>query len=90
MEISEKQQLLDSLLKGIVQVTFKKIDTGELRVMPCTLNETTLEANGFEVSIKMNADSDHYAVWALDKNAFRSFRLSTVTEWKSLTNWEPK
>ena len=38
MQIGEKTNLLEALNKGIVQVIFKKIDTGELRVMPCTLN----------------------------------------------------
>tara|TARA_B100001057_G_C22650889_1_gene872058 strand:- start:201 stop:473 length:273 start_codon:yes stop_codon:yes gene_type:complete len=90
MELSERKRLLEALDKGIVQVTFKKIDTGELRVMPCTLNEKVLNAHNIEVKIRMNAESDHYAVWSLDKNAFRGFRLSTVTEWESMTKWEPK
>lgn len=87
MEIGERTKLLEALNKGIVQVTFKKIDTGELRVMPCTLEETVLDAHGANIKIKMNADSDHFCVWALDKNAFRSFRLTTVTEWESMTKW---
>ena len=90
MELSERQKLLEALEKGIVQVTFKKIDTGELRVMPCTLNEKVLDAHKVWVKIRMNADSDHYAVWSLDKAAFRSFRLTTVTEWETLTHWEAK
>ena len=87
MEIGEKTKLLEALNKGIVQVTFKKIDTGELRVMPCTLDEKVLDAHGVKITIKMNADSDHFCVWSLDKNAFRSFRLTTVTEWESMTKW---
>lgn len=88
MEISERSKLLEALNEGIVQVSFKKIDTGELRVMPCTLNEIILNAHNVAIKIKMGAESDHFCVWSLDKNAFRSFRISTVTEWKSLTHWE--
>jgi hypothetical protein len=87
MQIGEKTNLLEALNKGIVQVIFKKIDTGELRVMPCTLNEKILNAHGVHIQINLNPESDHFAVWSLDKTAFRSFRLNTVTEWKSLTNW---
>ena len=88
MQIGERTKLLEALNKGIVQVTFKKIDTGELRVMPCTLNETILSAHSVAIKINMAHESDHFCVWSLDKNAFRSFRISTVTEWKSLTHWE--
>ena len=87
MELSERKRLLEALDKGIVQVTFKKIDTGELRVMPCTLDEKVLDAHGVKITLKMNAESDHFCVWSLDKNAFRSFRLTTVTEWESMTKW---
>ena len=84
MEISEKQQLLDSLLKGIVQVTFKKIDTGELRIMPCTLKPETLKEAGVTISIDYSATGmEAFPVWSLDKNAWRSFRLDTVQQWNT-------
>ena len=40
MDNNEQAKLLTALQKGTVQVTFRKIDTGEIRVMPCTLNPT--------------------------------------------------
>jgi len=85
MNESEKSKLLDALKKGTVTVSFRKIDTGELRVMPCTLNPAVLEANGVtnKVSIS-NTDTEVFPVWSLDKNAWRSFRLDTVEGWEVL------
>ena len=31
-------ELIEALKKGVVVITFKKIDTGDIRVMPSTLN----------------------------------------------------
>jgi len=51
--------------------------------MPCTLKPVILEANNVPTVLKdMDPSSDHYAVWSLDKNAWRSFRLSTVEGWE--------
>lgn len=87
MDLTEKQNLLQALTKGTVNVTFRKINTDEIRVMPCTLNAKVLMANGVTNKVDLSessADSDHFAVWALDKNAWRSFRLETVEGWEVL------
>jgi hypothetical protein len=79
MNVSE---FVKSAKAGIVTVTFKKINTDEIRVMPCTLNSALLKEAGVPIEIKeIGPDSDHVAVWSLDKKAWRSFRVSTVTEW---------
>tara|TARA_Y200000002_G_scaffold275859_1_gene230113 strand:+ start:339 stop:596 length:258 start_codon:yes stop_codon:yes gene_type:complete len=85
MNTNEKANLLAALKKGTVTVSFTKIDTGELRVMPCTLNPKVLEANN--VTMKMDytgRDMEAYPVWSLDKNAWRAFRLDTVVGWEVL------
>ena len=85
MENFDKYELLTALHKGSVTVTFRKIDTGELRVMPCTLNPKILEAN--DAKMKMDYSSNNmeaYPVWSLDKNAWRAFRLDTVVGWEVL------
>ena len=85
MNTNETKSLLSALKKGTVTVTFRKIDTGELRVMPCTLNRAVLEANGVQQSVDYSAkDVEHFAVWSLDKNDWRSFRLDTVEGWEVL------
>jgi hypothetical protein len=51
--------------QGAVTVEFTKINTGEVRVMPCTLNPTLLEAAGINVTVE-NVDPScaHLAVWS--------------------------
>ena len=54
--------------------------------MPCTLNPVVLEANDAPINFdKISADDmEHFPVWSLDKNAWRSFRLDTVKGWEVL------
>ena len=66
--------------KGIVVVEFTKLSTNEKRVMPCTLNRE-LSGNAVPEDINIDETSDNIAVWAIDKNAWRSFRVETVTDW---------
>ena len=85
MDRNETSRLIEALKRGTVTVTFTKINTNEIRVMPCTLNPVVLEANGVKLEIKdISPDTDHLAAWALDKEAWRSFRLSTVNGWEVL------
>ncbi len=82
MNTNEKALLLEALQTGQVTVTFKKIDTGELRIMPCTLETKALEKAGVTSTVKYSATSmEAFPVWSLDKNAWRSFRLDTVVQW---------
>jgi len=86
MQITERNNLVKALQQGTVQVIFKKIDTEEIRIMPCTLNPDVLKENDVKGSLnKMEPSSDHYAVWALDKNAWRSFRVETVVSWEVIS-----
>ena len=66
--------------EGVVTVEFTKIDTDELRIMPCTLNPE-LSNHNVPAILDQKDDSDHLVVWALDKIAWRSFRRSTVKRW---------
>lgn len=85
MDRNETSRLIEALKRGTVTVTFTKINTDEIRVMPCTLNSVVLQAHGVKTDIKdISPDSDHLAAWALDKEAWRSFRLSTVNGWEVL------
>ena len=73
------KEFLDAARAGEVTVEFKKIDTGEVRVMPCTLN-SKLSNQTIEIKDQKD-DNDHLVVWSLDKDAWRSFRVNTVIEW---------
>lgn len=83
MDKNETANLVKALKEGVVTVTFEKINDGGTRVMPCTISEEILKDNGIALSVKtIDADSDHIAAWAIDKEAWRSFRLETVTNWE--------
>lgn len=66
--------------KGVVTVEFTKIDTGDLRVMPCTLN-TELSNHNVPEILEQREDNEHLVVWAMDKSAWRSFRVNTLIKW---------
>jgi len=76
----EMDKFLKAAKEGAVVVEFNKIDTGELRVMECTLNPVLSNHNVPEI-LEQSANSDHLVVWALDKQAWRSFRVNTVVNW---------
>lgn len=73
-------ELIEALKKGIVVITFKKIDTGEIRVMPSTLNLNLIPESTSIMNI--SAESETIMVWSLDKNAWRDIRSNTIIEWK--------
>ena len=73
------EQFSKAIRNSVVTVEFRKIGTNELRVMPCTLNEEL--SNGNANIDKFDTKSDNIAVWCLDKQAWRSFRVSTVEKW---------
>lgn len=73
-------ELIEALKKGIVVITFKKIDTGEIRVMPSTLNHNFIPDSTSIMNI--SAESETIMVWSLDKNAWRDIRSNTIIEWK--------
>lgn len=71
---------IEKARKGVVTVEFRKIDTGELRVMPCTLNRAISGEKVPEV-FEQREDNDYIVVWCLDKEDWRSFRVNTVEKW---------
>ena len=86
MVTSEKQLLIEALKKGSVTVTFTKVNSGEIRVMPCTLNPEVLTANGIDtVTVEIQKPTnDQIVCWSLDKDAWRSFNADTVVSWEVL------
>ena len=73
-------ELIEALKKGVVVISFKKIDTDEIRVMPSTLNED-LMPKGAKI-LNISSESATIVVWSLDKNAWRDIRSDTITEWR--------
>ena len=66
---------------GVVTVEFDKINDGERRVMPCTLNTLLSNHNVPEILEQRETESEHLVVWCLDKTAWRSFRVDTMVRW---------
>ena len=73
-------ELIEALKKEVVVITFKKIDTGDIRVMPSTLNPELIPESTSITNI--SAESETIMVWSLDKNAWRDIRSNTIIEWR--------
>lgn len=73
--------IVDQLRSNVLEVSFVKVD-GDTRVMPCTLlTEYMPEASETKVQ-KVDDYSVNKSViraFAIDKQAWRSFRLENVT-----------
>jgi len=80
--MSNKESMVESLHKGVCKVTFEKID-GSKRVMNCTLNNNYLPETLNESENKKEPNSNVIPVWDIDANAWRSFRIDSVEDFKS-------
>jgi hypothetical protein len=76
MTVPEQNTWLRRLLStGIFEVTFKKVD-GEMRTMPCTLDEQHLPRVEIkEGKAKKEKRDETLSVWCTDKQEWRSFRV---------------
>ena len=65
------KEIVDALKKGVVTVVFEKIDTGETRIMPCTLNNDISETEK-NVTVKDGSTplvfGDNYDLTGIDIN----------------------
>ena len=79
-ELQDRTSLLADLHTNVVTVTFTKKDGSE-RVMRCTLQEEFLPAQDVK-DIKegkvRNKSEEVVAVWDLEKESWRSFRLDSI------------
>jgi hypothetical protein len=78
--MSDMKGFIKAAQKGAVTVVFKKIYDDEIRTMVCTLNRELSNNNVPEI-LEQKDVGDNLAVWALDRQAWRSFRTNTVIEW---------
>lgn len=60
-------------------VTFRKVSTGEIRKMLCTLEQSKLPAL---MGSNHRKNMDVLPVWDIEAEGWRSFRLDTVIEVK--------
>ena len=78
--MSDMKGFIKAAQKGAVTVVFKKIYDDQIRTMVCTLNRELSNNNVPEI-LEQKDVGDNLAVWALDRQAWRSFRTNTVIEW---------
>ena len=73
-----KEKLKDLLQQNVLEIKFKKIDGSE-RVMCCSLNQEIVPISENKTPKKVKKDNDNViAVWDLEKESFRSFRLDSL------------
>ena len=81
--IPTRSELMETLRKEVLEVTFKKLN-GDERKMPCTLITSFLPPAKKDDAItqkKVREVSDKVcAVWAVESKGFRSFRYDRVTK----------
>lgn len=84
--IVEYKTIKEELNKGICEVTFTK-KNGEERVMPCTLDFEHIpkESHPKGTGTARHQSQDTIAVWCMDKEGWRSFRVDSVTNFERLT-----
>lgn len=80
MSLMDRLTLKETLRNGVHTVTFEKAD-GTIREMRCTLNDQYLpqlltEQN--EASKVRNENPNVLAVWDVDNNGWRSFRVDSI------------
>ena len=75
-----KQQIVEQARSGIINVRFIKLN-GEERDMKCTLLSEYLP-NQQEMDFTEVESKDHLAVWDVEVNGWRSFRIESVLDVK--------
>lgn len=78
-----KEEIVEALKANVCEVTFTKVN-GETRTMPCTLRADLVPAYERKTPVKEATakESATLSVWCTDKNAWRSFRVDSVTDVK--------
>lgn len=82
-EIPTKDVVLSHMKSGIANFTFEK-KSGEIREMNATLCSSQIDPR-FHKETNPNphdANPDLVVCWDVDKDGWRSFKLSTLTEYK--------
>lgn len=78
-----KEKLKEILKQNVVSISFKKVD-GSDRKMLCSLKDDLVPAReAKEPSEKKKAENENVLpVWDLEKNAFRSFRIDSLSDYR--------
>ena len=78
-----KQLLKELLQKKVVEIKFKKKDGSE-RLMKCTLLSDIVPVYEKKTDRKKKENEDTLAVWDIEKDSFRSFKVDSVISYQAL------
>jgi hypothetical protein len=74
----DRYELKETLSKGIMTVTFEKLD-GTLREMRCTLQTEFLPPQLLQEGAKPRAENPNVlSVWDIESHGWRSFRIDSI------------
>lgn len=75
----ERELLIEKLRNGNVTVKFTKVD-GTERTMVCTLQQDVIVPYEKKTDVvKERTNDDAVSVWDVEKDAWRSFKISALT-----------
>ena len=75
----DKASLTETARNGVITVRFIKVN-GDERIMRCTLLSEYLPVQKDIEEISTKENSNVLAVWDIDANGWRSFRVDSVQE----------
>ena len=78
--MTKRATLVEGLKRNVLTVNFTKVN-GEERTMNCTLHESMLPESK-DSSSEKKENLDVLAVWDVDIDAWRSFRLDSIKDLK--------
>ena len=74
----DTDRLLKALNRGIVNMEFTSLNSGDLRTIPCTLSQEHLKNHFY---MRQHASSDNVLVFSLDTRACEDIRIDTIQKW---------
>ena len=72
------EKIIQALYEGVVTIVFEKIGTGEIRTMPCTLNN---DISKQKMTIGKYTSAHSIVCYGLDVDAWRDVRINTIKDW---------
>ena len=78
-----REEMVEGLKENLMQITFTKLD-GTTRVMRCTLHKSMTEFVNEATKAKFPTNEEVIPVWDIENQAWRSFRVASVTDVKNI------
>ena len=76
------QNLIQSLQKGLVSLSFTSMNSGVEKTIICTLNEKLLKSHQ---TMNQDLKNDNILVYKTETNEWEDIRLNTVKTWQEVS-----